>query len=174
MVEALIGFAALLALSFLRLPIAFAMALVGFVGFATKVGWGPSLSMVAQTTYGTGLTYAFAALPLFILMGNFVRRAGFSDELYGACNAFLGHRRGGLAMATIVACGGLSAISGSSLATAAMMAKVAMPAMRRYGYADSLAAGSIAAGGTLGILIPPSIILVIYGLIPIGLEGDSL
>ena len=165
MIEALIGFAVLLALIFLRLPIGFAMALVGFFGFSLHVGVGPSLSMVGQITYNTGLTYTFSALPLFILMGNFVNRAGFSDELYAASNAFLGHRRGGLAMATIVACGGLSAVSGSSLATAATMAKVAMPPMRRYGYADSLATGSIAAAGTLGILIPPSIILVIYGLI---------
>jgi tripartite ATP-independent transporter DctM subunit len=98
-------------------------------------------------------------------MGLFVNRAGMSAELYRASNAFLGHFRGGLAMATIVACGGFSAICGSSLATAATMAKVAMPPMRRFGYADSLAAASIAAGGTLGILIPPSVILVIYGLL---------
>jgi len=97
-------------------------------------------------------------------MGNFVRQAGLSDELYTASYAFLGHHRGGLAMATVVACGGFSAVCGSSLATAATMSKVAMPPMRRFGYADSLAAGSIAAGGTLGILIPPSVILVIYGI----------
>ena len=165
MIEAVLGFAVLLTLIFLRLPIGFAMALVGFFGFSLYVGIGPSLSMVGQITFNTGLTYTFSALPLFILMGNFVNRAGFSDEAYAASNAFFGHRRGGLAMATIVACGGLSAVSGSSLATAATMAKVALPPMRKYGYADSLASGSIAAGGTLGILIPPSIILVIYGLI---------
>ena len=98
-------------------------------------------------------------------MGLFVNKAGISRELYAASNAFLGHLRGGLAMATIVACGGFAAISGSSLATAATMSKVAMPEMRRYGYADRLATASIAAGGTLGILIPPSVILVIYGLL---------
>ena len=165
MVDSLIGFAALLALALLRLPIGFGMAIVGFFGFAIYVGWGPALALVGQTTYGTVLNYEYSVLPLFILMGNFVNRAGLSDELYAASHAFLGHLRGGLAMATIVACGGLSAVSGSSLATAATMAKVAMPPMRRYGYADSLATGSIAAGGTLGILIPPSVVLVIYGII---------
>ena len=165
MTEALYGFAALFALIFLRVPIAIATIVVGFVGFAAKVGTAPALAMVAQFTYDTGLTYGFSVLPLFILMGNFVNRAGFSDELYAASYAFLGHRRGGLAMATIVACGGLASISGSSYATAATMVKVAMPPMRRFGYADSFAAGSIAAGGTLGILIPPSIVLVIYGII---------
>jgi tripartite ATP-independent transporter DctM subunit len=104
-------------------------------------------------------------VPLFILMGNLVSQAKLSDDLFTASNAFLGHMKGGLAMATVVACGGFGAICGSSVATAATMAKVAMPSMRRYGYADSLATGSIAAGGTLGILIPPSILLVIYGIL---------
>ncbi|SLN28883.1 TRAP transporter large permease [Oceanibacterium hippocampi] len=164
MFDALIAFAALLALIALRLPIAFAMGLAGFVGFGVLIGWDASLAMVRNVTYETGLHYTLSIVPLFILMGNFVTRAGLSDELYTASNAFLGHRRGGLAMATVVACGGFSAICGSSLATAATMSKVAMPSMRRYGYSDSLAAGSIAAGGTLGILIPPSVILVLYGL----------
>jgi tripartite ATP-independent transporter DctM subunit len=164
MIESLIAFAILLALVALRVPIAFAMGLVGFAGFALTVGWSPSLAMAVNVTYETGLAYSLSVVPLFILMGNFVRQAGLSDELYTASYAFLGHRRGGLAMATIVACGGFSAVCGSSLATAATMSKVAMPPMRRFGYADSLAAGSIAAGGTLGILIPPSVILVIYGI----------
>jgi len=164
MIESLIAFAILLALVALRVPIAFAMGLVGFAGFALTVGWSPSLAMAVNVTYETGLAYSLSVVPLFILMGNFVRQAGLSDELYAASYAFLGHRRGGLAMATIVACGGFSAVCGSSLATAATMSKVAMPPMRRFGYADSLAAGSIAAGGTLGILIPPSVILVLYGI----------
>ena len=159
-----IGFAALLVLVFLRLPIAFAMGLVGFAGFGYLTGWKPSLSMVGTLVSETALSYGLSVVPLFILMGNLVSRAGLSGELYSASHAFLGHRRGGLSMATIVACGGFSAICGSSLATAATMSKVAMPPMRRYGYSDSLAAASIAAGGTLGILIPPSVILVIYGL----------
>ncbi|RLA38435.1 MAG: C4-dicarboxylate ABC transporter permease [Gammaproteobacteria bacterium] len=164
MTESLIAFAILLALVALRVPIAFAMGLVGFAGFGIVVGWSPSMAMAVNVTYETGLAYSLSVVPLFILMGNFVRQAGLSDELYAASYAFLGHRRGGLAMATIVACGGFSAVCGSSLATAATMSKVAMPPMRRFGYADSLAAGSIAAGGTLGILIPPSVILVIYGI----------
>ncbi len=164
MQEALIGFAALLVLILLRVPIAFAMGLVGTIGFGIMVNWQAALAMIASVTYETGLAYSLSVVPLFILMGNFVTRAGLSDELYGAANAFLGHRRGGLAMATVVACGGFSAVCGSSLATAATMARVAMPPMRSYGYSDGLAAGSIAAGGTLGILIPPSVILVIFGI----------
>ncbi len=165
MTESLYAFASMLALVLLlRLPIAFAMGLVGFVGFGLMIGWAPSLSMVGVITYETAMSYGLSVVPLFVLMGNFVSRAGLSDELYGAANAFLGHRRGGLAMATVVACGGFSAVCGSSLATAATMSKVAMPSMRRYGYDDALASGSIAAGGTLGILIPPSVILIIYGI----------
>lgn len=163
--SALIAFAAMLAMIALRLPIAFAMLLAGFVGFGSLIGWQPAIAMVGQIAYDTGLNYELTVLPLFVLMGNFTSRAGFSDQLYEAANAFLGHRRGGLAMATIVACGGFAAISGSSLATAATMAKVAMGPMRRYGYSGGFAAASVAAGGTLGILIPPSVILVIYGLI---------
>jgi tripartite ATP-independent transporter DctM subunit len=158
------GFACLFLLILLRLPIAFAMALVGVVGVAWLVGWRPALAMVQQVTFDTGLAYELSVVPLFVLMGNFVTRAGLSDELYAASYAWLGHRRGGLAMATVLACGGFSAICGSSLATAATMARVAMPSMRRFGYADTLAAGAIAAGGTLGILIPPSVILVLYGI----------
>lgn len=103
-------------------------------------------------------------VPLFILMGNFITEAGLSAQLYRASHAFLGHFRGGLALATVVSCGGFSAVCGSSMATAATMSKVAMPSMRKYNYSDDLASGAIAAGGTLGILIPPSVILVIYGI----------
>ena len=164
MLESLIAFAILLLLIALKLPIAFAMGLVGFFGFGLAIGWNPAFSMIATVTYETGLSYGLSVVPLFVLMGNFVSRAGLSDDLYRTAHAFLGHRRGGLAMSTIVACGGFSAVCGSSLATAATMSKVAMPPMRQYGYADSLATGAIAAGGTLGILIPPSVILVIYGI----------
>ena len=124
-----------------------------------------ALANVGQTAFDAAINYELSVVPLFVLMGNFVTRARLSEELYTASNAFLGHRRGGLAMATIVACGGFSAVCGSSLATAATMSKVAMPSMRRYGYDDGLAAGAIAAGGTLGILIPPSVLLVIYGIL---------
>jgi len=164
MTASLIGFGVLLLLILLRMPIAFAMALVGFVGFGVLVGWSQTLAMVAQTTFDGGLSYTLSIIPLFIFMGNLVTRAGLSHDLYKAANAFVGHWRGGLAIASVGACGGFSAVCGSSLATAATMSKVAMPPMRRFGYADSLATGSIAAGGTLGILIPPSVLLVIYGI----------
>ncbi|WP_028292655.1 TRAP transporter large permease [Oceanobacter kriegii] len=176
MFEALIGFAILLALIVLvRLPIAFAMGLVGFFGFAVLQGltfenimdfrWTAALSLASNRVIDTAQEYGLSVIPLFILMGNLVTKSGLSHELYQASYAFLGHRKGGLSMATVVACGGFSAICGSSLATSATMAKVAMPPMRKFGYSDSLATASIAAGGTLGILIPPSVILVIYGLL---------
>ncbi|MBT7352892.1 MAG: TRAP transporter large permease [Acidiferrobacteraceae bacterium] len=165
MLESLYAFLAMLALVLLaRIPIAFAMGLVGFVGFSLVTSWNASLAMATIITYETAINYGLSVVPLFILMGNFVTRAGLSDELYTAAHAFLGHRRGGLAMATIVACGGFSAVCGSSLATAATMSKVALPPMRRFGYSDALATGSVAAGGTLGILIPPSVILIILGI----------
>ncbi|WP_370197906.1 TRAP transporter large permease [Roseibium sp.] len=165
MLEGLLGFAAVLVLVLLRVPIAFAMGFVGMIGFMIESGYRASISMTARLIIDTSQDYGLSVVPLFILMGLFVNKAGISRELYAASNAFLGHFRGGLAMATIVACGGFAAISGSSLATAATMSKVAMPDMRRFGYADKLSTASIAAGGTLGILIPPSVILVIYGLL---------
>jgi tripartite ATP-independent transporter DctM subunit len=162
--EALVGFAAFLALAFLRVPMAFAMGIVGFFGFAYKLNFAAAASMIGQTTYETGLSYTLSVIPLFILMGNFVVRARMSEELYHAAYAFLGHLRGGLAMSTVIACAGFGAICGSSIATAATFTKVAYPSMRKFGYKDRLAAGSIAGGGTLGILIPPSTIMVIYGI----------
>jgi tripartite ATP-independent transporter DctM subunit len=176
MTAVIIGFALLIFLILvIRMPIAFAMAIVGFFGFAILQGltldnlfdfrWKASLTLASNRVIETAQEYSLSVVPLFILMGNFVTRSGLSQELYNAAYTFLGHRRGGLAMSTVVACGGFSAICGSSLATSATMAKVALPPMRKFGYADSLATASIAAGGTLGILIPPSVILVIYGLL---------
>jgi len=162
---ALIGFVILFVVCFAGVPLGFSMLLVGIGGFAHLRGLGPAFSMAGQQILDISMSYGFTVLPLFILMGEFVHRANLSHELYDAGRAWLGHRRGGLAMATIAACGGFAAVCGSSLATAATMTKVAMPPMRRYGYADSLAAGSIAAGGTLGILIPPSVPMVLYGII---------
>lgn len=164
MIDALFAFGGLLFLAFLRVPIAFAMAIVGFIGIFLTLNERAAFAQIASVVQDS-LQYTLTVVPLFILMGNFVTKAGLSRELYQASYAFLGHRRGGLAMSTIVACGGFSAICGSSLATAATMAKVAMPSMRAFKYDDALASGSIAAGGTLGILIPPSVILVIYGLL---------
>ncbi|SDO21556.1 TRAP transporter, DctM subunit [Lutimaribacter pacificus] len=165
MTESLIGFAAVLVLVLLRMPIAFAMGLVGLVGYMIETSWRGAISMAARLIIDTSQDYGLSVVPLFILMGLFVNKGGISRELYAVSNAFLGHMRGGLAMATIVACGGFAAISGSSLATAATMSKVAMPEMRKFGYSDGLSTASIAAGGTLGILIPPSVILVIYGIL---------
>ncbi|KJY82783.1 C4-dicarboxylate ABC transporter permease [Vibrio galatheae] len=167
MTVALIGFAVLMILILLRMPIAFAMGAVGFFGYAALGDWNfnGALTVSAKRLIDTAQDYGLSVIPMFILMGNLITRAGMSQELYRACYAFLGHYRGGLAMATVAACGGFSAISGSSLATSATMAKVAMPSMRKYGYSDGLAAASIAAGGTLGILIPPSVILIIYGVL---------
>lgn len=141
------------------------MLAVGGIGFGILRGAGPALEMTVQQIMDVVLNTNFAVLPMFLLMGAFVFRAGLSDDLYEAADAWLGHHKGGLAMATIAACGGFAAVSGSSLATVATMAKVAIPSMRKYKYADSLAAGTIAAGGTLGILIPPSAALIIYGIL---------
>ena len=165
MFESVVGLVAVLVLVFLRMPIAIAMGLVGFVGYMELRNFRASISMVGRLVIDTAQDYGLSVVPLFILMGLFVSRGGLSRELYQVSFAFMGHLRGGLAMATIVACAGFSAICGSSLATAATMSKVAMPQMRKYGYKDRLSTASIAAGGTLGILIPPSVILVIYGLL---------
>jgi tripartite ATP-independent transporter DctM subunit len=165
MLVSIIGLFAVLVLVFLRMPIAIAMGLVGFIGYAEERGFRASISLIGRLIIDTAQDYGLSVVPLFILMGLFVSRGGLSRELYQVSYAFMGHFKGGLAMATIVACAGFSAICGSSLATAATMSKVAMPQMRQYGYKDGLSTASIAAGGTLGILIPPSVILVIYGLL---------
>src|SRR3954465_11983270 len=166
MTESLIGLGLMLVLSFLRLPIAFSMGVVGIVGYAYMRDWNWAVAFATAQTkiYETGRNYTLSVVPLFILMGSFVTRAGMSQELFRMAYAFIGHLRGGLAMATIVACAGFGAICGSSIATAATMAKVAYPSMKKLGYSDALSTGSIAAGGTLGILIPPSTIMVIYGI----------
>ena len=140
------------------------MGLVGFLGLWWMRGLGPSMASATTVVYESGFQYTLSVVPLFILMGNFVTRAGMSKELYRAAYAFVGHLRGGLAMATVLACAGFGAICGSSIATAATMTKVAYPSMRDHHYSDELAVGTIAAGGTLGILIPPSTIMVIYGI----------
>lgn len=162
---AAMGLVALLVLVFARVPIAVALAATGFVGFALLTDWQPALALAAHTAKEGSLNFGLAVVPLFVLMGNFITRARLSEGMFNAAYAFLGHKKGGLALASVAACGGFSAVCGSSLATAATMAKVAIPSMRRYGYDDRLATGSIAAGGTLGILIPPSVMLLVYGII---------
>ena len=165
MIEGLVGLALMLLLAALRIPIAFAMAIVGFVGYAYMRDWNwtVAIAMTQTKLYETGRNYTLSVVPLFILMGNFVTRAGMSQELFRAAYAFIGHLRGGLAMATVWASAAFGGICGSSIATAATFAKVAYPSMKRFHYSDRLAAGVIAGGGTLGIMIPPSTIMVIYG-----------
>lgn len=163
MIETLLGFAAMFILMACKVPIAFAMAAVGFVGIGLMRSWPAALGSTTTEILDVA-KYTLSVVPLFVLMGNFATKAGMSRELYQAAYSFFGHRRGGLAMSTVVACAGFGAICGSSIATTATMARVAMPEMQRFGYKDSFAAGAIAAGGTLGILIPPSVIMVLYGI----------
>jgi tripartite ATP-independent transporter DctM subunit len=162
MTAALIGFAILIALSFTGIPLAFATLLVGFSGFWWARGWESAIAMSGQQLSEMFVNPNLVVVPIFVLMGEFIRRGRIAEELYDFGNAIVGGLRGGLAMSTVMACGAFAAVCGSSVATAATMTKVAMPPMRRYGYHDSLSAGTIAAGGTLGILIPPSIPMVIY------------
>jgi tripartite ATP-independent transporter DctM subunit len=161
----LFGFAAALVLILLRVPVGIAMGVVGVGGFAFVTSWRRTEFILGIAPFEAVFPYSLSVVPLFVMMGAFAARAGLSKSLYDAVNAFIGHARGGLAMATIGACAAFGAVCGSSLATVATMGRVAMPEMRRHGYHDRLAAASVAAGGTLGVLIPPSIILVIYGLL---------
>lgn len=159
------GMIILFALLFYGIPIGFSLVIVGVIGIYSIVGWDAAMGMLGQIFFDTARNYSLSVVPLFLLMGNFIVQSRVADEIYDAAHAWLRHRKGGLAMATIVACGGFGSVCGSSLATAATMGKIALPAMRRHGYSDRLATGSIAAGGTLGIIIPPSVILVIYGIL---------
>lgn len=165
MIEGLLGLVAMMVLAFLRVPISYAMGIVGIVGYAYMRDWNWWVAFATAQTkvYETGRNYTLSVIPLFILMGNLVTRAGMSQELFRGAYAFIGHLRGGLAMATVWASAGFGGICGSSIATAATMAKVAYPSMKRFGYHDQLAAGTVAGAGTLGIMIPPSTIMIIYG-----------
>ena len=162
---AIIGFLVLFALMLLRVPVGMALGLVGVSGFAYLVNGDAALKIVGHTSMRTVTDYNFGVIPMFILMGAFVTNSGMSRELFRAANGFLGHRRGGLGIATIASCAGFAAISGSSVATAATFSTVAYPEMRYYGYPQSFAAGVIAAGGTLGAMLPPSTVLAVYGII---------
>ncbi|MCH8466166.1 MAG: TRAP transporter large permease [Roseinatronobacter sp.] len=161
----LTAMAAAIVLAFLRVPLAFALLIVSIVGIGVAVNWNVAFMLLPMTISEAVLSYELAVVPMFILMGNVISKTGIAQDLFRAAYAFFGHVRGGLALSTMTACSGFSAVCGSSYATAATMAKVAYPSMKRYGYSDELAAGTIAAGGTLGILIPPSIIMVIYGIL---------
>lgn len=160
-----IGVAILLLLIMVRCPIGLSMIIVGFGGFSAIVGFKPAMSIIENGPYEVASNYSFTMIPLFMLMGSFAARARISTDLFDAAKTLIGHWRGGLAMAAVSASAGFSTISGSSLATAATMARVSLPEMKAAGYSDRMAAGSLAAGGTLGIMIPPSIALLLYGLI---------
>ena len=162
---AVIGFVTLFGLMLLRVPVGMAMGLVGVSGYGYLTGSTPALKMVGQTSMRIVTDYTFGVIPMFLLMGAIVTRSGMSRELFQAANRFVGHWRGGLGIATIAACAGFAAISGSSVATAATFSTVAYPEMRRFNYPQSFATGVIAAGGTLGAMFPPSIVLAVYGLI---------
>lgn len=159
------GFVVLFALMLLRVPIGIAMGLVGVAGYGVLSGFEPALRLLSLSPIRTATEFEFGVIPMFLLMGAFASSSGMSSELFHAANRFIGHRRGGLGIATIFACGGFAAICGSSVATAATFSAIAYPEMRRFGYPQSFATGVIAAGGTLGIMIPPSAVLAVYGLI---------
>ncbi len=157
-------FVATLALIGLRMPVGAAMLLVGGLGYAAIAGWTPLLATLRSMPFSKFSSYTLSVIPLFLLMGDFATKGGLNRALFSAARAWFGHWRGGLAVATVGGCAAFGAICGSSLATAATMSQVAGPEMRRHGYSPALATGTLAAGGTLGILIPPSVILVIYAI----------
>ena len=161
----LIALAVLFLLMFFEMPIAFAMALVGFCGFAVLSNLDAALNMAGLVPYSTAADYIFSVLPLFLLMGEFASISGIMGDAYGTINKWIGHLPGGLAMATVGGCAAFGAVCGSSVATGATMARVALPEMRKYNYDPSLATGSLAAGGTLGIMIPPSMQFILYGVV---------
>ena len=161
----IIAFPILFSMLAIRMPIGLAMLIVGCSGTIIIAGWLPILSQVKTSAWHLFSNYSLSVIPLFLLMGNFAGKAGMSEALFKFTGACLGHRKGGVAMAAIGACAGFGAICGSSLATAATMGKVALPELRRLGYSGALSTGTLAAGGTLGILIPPSVILIIYSIL---------
>ena len=162
---AVLGFVCLFLLMLLRVPVGMAMGLVGITGYSMISGVGPALKLVGQTSMRTVTDYTFGVIPMFMLMGALVSVSGVSRELFRAANSMIGHLRGGLGAATVLACGGFAAICGSSVATAATFSRVAYPEMRRFGYPTSFATGVIAGGGTLGAMLPPSTVLAVYAIL---------
>jgi C4-dicarboxylate transporter, DctM subunit len=160
-----LGFIVLFALMLMRVPVGMAMGLVGITGYSLIAGLGPALKLVGQTSMRTVTDYTFGVIPMFMLMGALVSVSGVSRELFRAANSMIGHLRGGLGAATVLACGGFAAICGSSVATAATFSRVAYPEMRRFGYPQSFATGVIAGGGTLGAMLPPSTVLAVYAIL---------
>jgi len=160
-----VGILALLFLFLLKVPVAFSMALVGFVGFAYLSDIDPALAILSQDIFETFISYPLSVIPMFILMGSFAHASGISKRLFSTTYSWVGSLRGGLTIATVLACAGFAAICGSTAATAATMGKIALPEMKKYNYDDALATGTVAAAGTLGILIPPSTVLIVYGIL---------
>ena len=156
---------AMVVLLALRVPIAIAMLVTGAAGYVTLAGWTPVLAYLKSAPFASLSSYSLSVVPLFLMMGHLATQSGMSRALFAAANAGLGAKKGGLSLAAIGGCGMFGAICGSSLATAATMGQVALPEMKRFGYSNALATGTLAAGGTLGILIPPSVVLVIYAII---------
>lgn len=161
----IVGIVVLLSLFMLKMPVAFAMAFVGFAGFAYLNGIESALTLLAQDIFETLSSYPLSVIPMFILMGSFAFASGISQRLYRTCYTWFGQYRGGLTVATVVACSGFAAICGSTAATAATMGAIALPEMKKYRYDDKLATGTVASAGTLGILIPPSTVLIVYGIL---------
>jgi len=160
-----VGIAALLVLFLLRVPIAFAMASVGFAGFAYLSGVDPALAVLSQDVFDTFTSYPLSVIPMFILMGSFAFASGISQRLFSTTYTWVGGTRGGLTIATVLACAGFAAICGSTAATAATMGRIALPEMKKYNYDASLATGTVASAGTLGVLIPPSTVLIVYAIL---------
>ncbi len=161
----IIGIGVLVFLLFAGVPVGIALAAIGFFGGVWVLGFDWALSLLKVEPYSTFSSYGLIVIPLFILMGNFAFHSGMSSDLYNAARSWFGRVRGGLSMATIAACAAFGAVCGSSTATAATMGKIALPEMKKHGYDDGLATATLAAGGTLGILIPPSVIMIIYGVL---------
>ena len=164
-IAGIVGIALLLVLFLIGVQIAFAMAIVGFIGILYLSGLEPALTLLAQDIYESFTSYPLSVIPMFVLMGSFAFASGISQRLYDTTYTWVGQLRGGLTIATVLACSSFAAICGSTVATAATMGKIALPEMKKYGYDDTLATGTIAAAGTLGILIPPSTVLVVYGIL---------
>ncbi|MFH1487892.1 MAG: TRAP transporter large permease [Pseudomonadota bacterium] len=160
-----VGIGLLLFLFLLRMPVAFAMAFVGFAGFAYLSGLDSALNLLSQDIFDTFSSYPLSVIPMFILMGSFAYASGISERLFSTTYTWVGALRGGLTIATVLACAGFAAICGSTAATAATMGKIALPEMRKYKYDSTLAAGTVAAAGTLGIMIPPSTVFIVYGIL---------
>jgi tripartite ATP-independent transporter DctM subunit len=164
-IAGIVGVGVMLALFMTRMPVAYVMTLVGFVGFSLLTSWKGGMNLLSRSLYDTFSSYSLSTIPLFILMGQIAFNSGINKRLYSTAYHFFGHVRGGLAMATVSACTAFGAVCGSSPATAATMATVSIPEMKRYGYANSLAAGAVASGGGLGMVMPPSVVLIVYGVL---------